>query len=118
MMLFSESWIKYAEKERITKEQLSGRKCLVLSQADRCPLEHHDGCEGGIREGFDNQNQKWRACPRGYVCIDDDLSDELDDHGSNGFMEDDILGEQCMLTNVPSMDLSLKGAAALSTWVF
>ena len=80
--------------------------------AERCPLVHHDGCEGGIREGYDNQNQKWRACPRGYVCIEDDLSDEADDFGSNGFMEDGILGEQCMLSNVPAEDLSLRGAAA------
>ena len=79
--------------------------------ADRCPLVHHDGCEGGIREVYDSLNQKWRVCPHGYVCIEDDLSDKHDDFGSNGFMEDGIMGEQCMLNSVPTVDMSLKGAS-------
>ena len=79
--------------------------------ADKCPLVHYDGCEGGIDEGFDRLDQKWRACPRGYVCIEDDLSDEQEDLGSHGFMEDGILGEQCMLNGLSSVDLSVKGAA-------
>ena len=80
--------------------------------ADRCPLEHYDGCEGGIGEGHDRLDQKWRGCPRGYVCIEDDLSDGHD-FGSHGFMEDGILGEQCMLNDLSTVDhLSVKGAAA------
>ena len=50
--------------------------------ADRCTLEHDDRCEGGITSGFDRAERKWRACPRGYVLMDDVYYDDeyYDDH--------------------------------------
>ena len=72
--------------------------------ADRCPLEHTDACEGGIRDGFDRLEQKWRGCPRGYVMVEDDFSDsEL--YGNEVGEIEKINGRTSLGNGVASLDL-------------
>lgn len=33
----------------------------------KCPLEHWDGCQGGIVEGKGTNGKEWRGCPPDYV---------------------------------------------------
>ena len=83
--------------------------------AERCPLDHYEGCEGGITAGFDRLDQKWRGCPDDFVFMEDDLSDGFT--GSGSYMEDGITGEQCMLADFGAMSLgaSLAPKAVAST---
>ena len=43
-----------------SKSTMSGRtqQCHGCNGPDRCPLEHYDGCEGGIGEGYARLDQK------------------------------------------------------------
>ena len=78
--------------------------------ADRCPLDHYEGCEGGIEPGFDRIGQKWRGCPSDHVFMEDDLSDGFT--GSGSYMEDGITGDQCILNNFGAMSLGAMGIGA------
>ena len=44
--------------------------------ADRCPLDHDVRCEGGILEGFDRNDSKWRGCPSDFVYVEDDYYED------------------------------------------
>ena len=59
----------------------------------KCPLEHWDGCEGGIVEGKATNGKEWRGCPPDYVggAAGGENSFEVENIGSDhGLKSSDI----------------------------
>ena len=72
--------------------------------ADRCTLEHDDRCEGGIVEGFDRLDSKWRGCPTGYVTIEDDFSDgDLQENSAS--IHGGVLGASSLVNGLAEIHL-------------
>ena len=78
--------------------------------ADRCTLAHDDRCEGGIAEGFDRLDHKWRGCPIGYVSIEDDFSD--DDFQENTVSTNTgVLGASSLVNGLAGISLTYRKVA-------
>ena len=74
--------------------------------ADRCPLEHDERCEGGILEGFDRNDSKWRPCPSAFVYVEDDYYEDSP--------EDLYLNEDRVMDKRNNLDLLSQSMASLT----
>ena len=76
--------------------------------ADRCTLEHDDRCEGGIAEGVDRFDRKWRSCPAGYILVEDDLYEDQDFTGGEGlgFLDDRHVENNYLTSGLASLSLA------------
>ena len=74
--------------------------------ADRCPLDHDDRCEGGILEGFDRNDSKWRGCPSDFVYVEDDYYED----SPEGF----YLNEDRVMEGRNNVDLLSRNMASLA----
>ena len=74
--------------------------------ADRCPLEHDERCEGGILEGFDRNDSKWRGCPSDFVYAEDDYYEDSP--------EGLYLNEDRMMETRNNIDLVSQSMASLA----
>ena len=64
----------------------------------KCPLEHWDGCKGGIADGKAANGSEWKGCPSGHVFVevtssDEDLESGLESRNITLGKVDDKLGD-------------------------